>query len=170
MRLDYILYAVAILFFIVTLASLVYPLAQRNVWTVSTAVLGLVFVGFGYTQRPKTTTVPLPTGASEPSLSPSQSQQQQQAVVTPAPPEPIVAEPVKPVETEPVEQSQPAENMLTKVRGIGEKRATQLKTIGISSIEDLAKASPKDLATRLNVSPKITRKWVENAKEIGQKP
>jgi len=30
----------------------------------------------------------------------------------------------------------------------------------------LSKASAKDLAARLNISPKITKKWIENAKEI----
>ena len=99
------------------------------------------------------------------------SQQQQQiVVVSPAPSLPIVTEPVKLEEPKPVvEHFQPPRSRLTKVKGIGEKRSTQLKTLGINSIEDLAKASPKDLAAKLNISPKITRKWVENAKEIAPK-
>jgi predicted flap endonuclease-1-like 5' DNA nuclease len=169
MRMDYILYAVAILFFIATLASVAYSFEQEQVWVVSTAVIGLAFAGFGYTQRPKTETSSVTTKVSEPT--PSTPQQQQQAiVVTPAPPQLPVTEPVKPEEATPiVEQLQTPRSMLTKVRGIGEKRTTQLNALGINSIEDLANASPKDLAAKMNISPKITRRWVENAKELGQK-
>ena len=38
---------------------------------------------------------------------------------------------------------------LTQVKGIGEKRAAQLKTNGILSIEDLAKSNVADLASKL---------------------
>ena len=57
MRLDYISYAVAIIFFIVTLAAAVYSFEQQQVWIVTTAVIGLAFIGLGYTQRPKAATV-----------------------------------------------------------------------------------------------------------------
>ncbi|MEM2816845.1 MAG: hypothetical protein QXY34_06680, partial [Candidatus Bathyarchaeia archaeon] len=54
MRLDYALYAVAIILFIVTGVALAYPSVEpKELWVVSTAVLGLVFVGLGYLQRPK---------------------------------------------------------------------------------------------------------------------
>jgi predicted flap endonuclease-1-like 5' DNA nuclease len=60
--------------------------------------------------------------------------------------------------------------MERKVKGIGEKRAEQLKALGISSAEDLAKASVEDLATKLKVSPKFTGKWIENSKQLVKKP
>ena len=55
---------------------------------------------------------------------------------------------------------------LTQVKGIGEKRATQLKALGINSVDDLAKASAKTLAAKLKISPKIASKWIESAKEL----
>ncbi|MGD0995976.1 MAG: helix-hairpin-helix domain-containing protein [Candidatus Bathyarchaeia archaeon] len=59
--------------------------------------------------------------------------------------------------------------VLTEVSGIGEKRESQLKAIGINSVDDLAKASVEDLAKRLKVSPKIVAKWVASAKQLQQK-
>ena len=185
MRMDYILYVVAIVFFIVTLTALVYPPNMQSVWIVSTVVVGLAFVGFGYTQRPRTTASSMQTGIIESSSSQAQQPkaqtelqpEPQTAIATAVPTQPIAAEPIKPAIVEPikpiveepvVEQLQSSENILTKVKGIGEKRATQLNAIGVRSIQDLANASPKDLAAKLNISPKITRKWVDNAKETGQ--
>jgi predicted flap endonuclease-1-like 5' DNA nuclease len=55
---------------------------------------------------------------------------------------------------------------LTQVSGIGEKRATQLKEIGIILVDDLAGASADDLASKLKVSAKVTAKWVTNAQEL----
>lgn len=66
MRLDYVLYVVAIIFFIATLTVLAYPQDSQQLWIVTTTVLGLLFIGLGYTQRPKThaatkVTSPTPT-------------------------------------------------------------------------------------------------------------
>jgi predicted flap endonuclease-1-like 5' DNA nuclease len=55
---------------------------------------------------------------------------------------------------------------LTKVKGIGDKRAAQLKAIGINSLEDLAGASSVDVAWMLKISPKIVDKWVTGAQEL----
>jgi len=174
MRLDYILYAIAIIFFIVTLAAAVYPFQQQQVWVVATTVIGLAVIGLGYTQRPKPT-VATPTTANvpPPPTAPPQEQQEQPeqpqattiSITSPQPEAPVLEE-AKPIAQLP--QPVPAAE-LTEVKGIGEKRATQLKALGISRIEDLARASAEDLAAKLNVSPKITKKWIENAKEIGQK-
>ena len=167
MRSDYVSYVVAIIFFILTAAAtyaVIHPL-----WIVTTAVIGLAFIGLGYSQRPKQATPPVtPT---VPSPSPPQQQQQQETPVMPtSPPQPTMIEVVKHDEATPIVQApQPLASVLTKVKGIGEKRAAQLKAIGITSIEGLATASAKDLATKLDISPKITTKWIENAKEIGQK-
>jgi predicted flap endonuclease-1-like 5' DNA nuclease len=169
MRSDYALYLVAIIFFIITAAAtyaVIHPL-----WIVTTAVVGLAFIGLGYSQRPKQAATP-PTANVPPPPSPTPQQQQQQetpAMLT-APPQPTITDVVKQEEVTPIVQApQPLASVLTKVKGIGEKRAAQLKASGINSIEDLATASAKDLATKLDISPKITAKWIENAKEIGQK-
>jgi len=188
MRLDYVSYAVAIVFFIVTLASVVYSFVQQQVWVVTTVVIGLAFIGLGYTQRPRaaappaTTSVP-PPPQSQPQLQqeqqPQQQQEQQVPKVTTALSQPIVTDAVKLEEAKPIIQPvQPVQSVqsvqspelgLTDVKGIGEKRAAQLRVLGITSVEDLAKASADDLAAKLKISPKITGKWIKNAKEIGQK-
>src|SRR4030042_1962036 len=55
---------------------------------------------------------------------------------------------------------------LTQVKGIGEKRAMQLKALGINSVDELANASAKNIAEKLKVSPKIVDKWINSAKEL----
>jgi predicted flap endonuclease-1-like 5' DNA nuclease len=176
MRLDYVSYAVAIVFFIVTLAAAVYSSEQQQqVWVVTTVVIGIAFIGLGYTQRPRPVVAPpvttsvLPPPPSQPQR--QQEQQQQAPEVTTAPSQPIVTNVVKLEEAKPaVQPLQSPIGRLTDVKGIGEKRAAQIRALGITSVEDLAKASAKDLAAKLNISPKITDKWIESAKEIGQKP
>jgi len=152
MRSDYTLYAVAIIFFVVTIMAFALELAEfeRNLWVVTTAILGLLFIGLGYTQRPRPT---IPTIKAPPPTS-----------VTPKPPEVVTEEKTVIV----VETASPKIE-ITEVKGIGEKRAEQLKALGISSIEDLTKASAEDLAAKLKISPKITVKWIENAKKLVEK-
>ena len=147
MRSDYILYTIAIIFFIITGIASAINLAEfeKQLWVVTTAVLGLLFIGLGYSQRLRTTTIetsPVPTA-----------------------PATIIEE-----ETETVTEAAPTVAALTEVKGIGEKRAEQLKGLGINSIEDLTEASAKRLAGKLKISPKITRKWIENAKKLAEKP
>src|SRR4030066_493430 len=60
------------------------------------------------------------------------------------------------------------ESELMEIKGIGAKRAAQLKALGINNIDDLAKVSAEDLAKDLQISPKITGKWVAGAKELGK--
>jgi predicted flap endonuclease-1-like 5' DNA nuclease len=173
MRLDYILYAIAIVLFIITLAAAVY-VVQPQLWIVTTAVIGLAFIGLGYTQRPKpTAALATPNVSPAPTAPPQEQQQQPQqqpetTSVSTMPPHPeatMIEEP-KPLAQLP---QPPSSADLTEVKGIGEKRAAQLKALGVNRIEDLAGASAEDLAAKLNISPKITKKWIENAKEIGQK-
>jgi len=195
-------------FFIVTLAAVVYSTAvEQQVWVVTTVVIGLAFIGVGYTQRPRSAAAPQVTAsAPPPPLSQPQPQQdqvqpaqQQQAEIQQQPPlqqpealrqpeqqpsevttaiaQPTVTDVVKLEEpkiavepaVEPAPLVQPTAGGLTDVKGIGEKRASQLRALGILSVEDLSKASAKDLATRLKISPKITDKWIQNAREIEQK-
>jgi predicted flap endonuclease-1-like 5' DNA nuclease len=147
MRSDYAFYAIAIILFILTGIMLAYPPEPRELWIVTTAVLGLLFIGLGYSQRPKAKTKSTASETPPP---------------TPSPVTEVVEEKI------PVETALPKIE-LTEVKGIGEKRAEQLKTLGISSVEDLAKASVDDLAAKLKISPKITGKWIESAKKLVEK-
>ncbi|MFP3985567.1 MAG: helix-hairpin-helix domain-containing protein [Candidatus Bathyarchaeia archaeon] len=58
---------------------------------------------------------------------------------------------------------------LTQVKGIGEKRAKQLETIGITIVADLAAVSGEELAEKLGVSHKITSRWIKSAKNLRAK-
>ena len=147
MRSDYALYTVAVIFFILTaLVLAVQALEYREVWTVITVVLGLLFIGLGYSQRPKLEEAAFEQLPSAPTA---------------------VTETVK--EEIPVEvETAPSAPKLTQLKGIGEKRSEQLKAVGINDMEDLAKASAKGLAAKLKISPKITRRWIRNAKELAE--
>lgn len=154
MRSDYALYAVAIIFFAITGVVLVYrsQVEFTEVWVVTTAVLGLLFIGLGYFQKPKAKAIKSP-------ILPA---------VTAPPPPPA---PVK-IQEERVAVEKPTQlkTELTTVKGIGQKRAEQLKALGIDSAEKLVEASAKDLAAKLKISQKITKQWIERAKELIAKP
>ncbi|NWF87795.1 helix-hairpin-helix domain-containing protein [Candidatus Bathyarchaeota archaeon] len=156
MRSDYALYIVAVIFFLITTLS--FALAtelERNLWIVTTTVLGLLFLGLGYTQRPKIQTAPAAPQPAQPT--------------TPAP-TPIVTETVKEEKMEPVAEIVPSPKLeLTAVKGIKAKRSEQLKSIGISNVEELANASAEDVANKLKISPKITGRWIEEAKRLTRK-
>jgi predicted flap endonuclease-1-like 5' DNA nuclease len=162
MRSDYALYMVAVIFFIITGMSfaLMATEFERNLSVVTTAILGLLFIGLGYTQRPKPR--PMATKAPPPALP---------SATPPAPAPPPAVEIVKEEKPEIVVETAPAPSMieLIEVKGIGEKRAEQLKALNISSVEDLAKVSAEDLASKLKISPKITVRWIENAKKLVEK-
>lgn len=143
MRSDYALYTVAVIFFILTALVLAYQVEYRDVWTVITVILGLLFIGLGYSQRPKL----------------------EAAAVEQLPSAPTVVTEEIPVEVE----AAPSAPELTQVKGIGEKRTEQLKAVGINNVEDLAKASAKNLAVKLKISPKITRRWIRDAKKLVEK-
>jgi len=146
MRSDYALYTVAIIFFIITGTVSVLELTEfeRNLGVVTTAVLGLLFIGLGYSQRPKITRV--------------------ESLPMPAPTTPITI-----TKEETARGSAPTVAPLTEVKGIGERRAEQLKGLGINTVEDLAKASAKELASELKISPKTTEKWIGNAEKLAEK-
>lgn len=165
MRSDYTLYTVALIFFVLTGIILAYQIEYRELYVVSTVILGLLCIGVGYYYRPKakavaeaaTSTVPI-QGSSQP-LQPTEAQ-------------PIVQETTPKVETavaQVVEKPTASTLKLTDVKGIGEKRATQLKAIGVETVEALAKASAEDIASKLKVSPKIVSRWIEEAKKLIEK-
>ena len=153
MRSDYALYALAIIFFILSGVIAAYQAEQQQLWIVTTAVLGFAFIGLGFSQRPKSTSV----RSLEIPPPPSES----------LPMQPTVPKVKEEMET-PVEVAAPMMK-LTTVKGIGGKRAEQLKALGINSVHDLARASAKDLASKLKISPKITGRWVGTAKEMVRK-
>ena len=68
-----------------------------------------------------------------------------------------------------ITEAAPTKLELTEVKGIGEKRKEQLKALGISTVERLAEASEDYLSEKLKISPKITRKWIEDAKKLSEK-
>jgi len=146
MRSDYALYTVAIIFFIITVTASVLELTEveRNLGVITTAVLGLLFIGLGYSQRPKITRV--------------------ESLPTPAPTTPITI-----TKEETATEATSSVAPLTEVKGIGKRRAEQLKGLGINTIEDLAKASAKELASELKISPKTTEKWIGNAEKLAEK-
>ncbi len=153
MRSDYALYAVAIIFFIITgIVALTLTELERNLWVVTTTILGLFFIVLGYSQRPRLKAAAIEAPSPVPSPAPAS-----------------VTEAVEEKKPEILAEGPPLKVELTEVKGIGVKRAEQLKTLGITNVEDLARASAEDLAEKLKISPKITGKWVENAKELTKK-
>jgi len=147
MRSDYALYTVGIILFIITLVVLLSPTMEyQQVFVVTTVIGGLFFLGLGYTQRPKPEAKSVETTAPT-TLSTAVESEKQVAVTEAIPPA----------------------SELTKVKGIGAKRAKQLEALGIHSVKDLADASPKNLAKKLKISPKITTRWIENAKTLAEK-
>ena len=164
MRSDYALYAVAIVCLIIAVAVAAYAstTGSQQLWIIVPAVFALAFIGIGYTQRPR----------EEPTMHP---------IVAPPPPPPTQPTPLAPRTQEvvleakvepqpaPVIEVKPSSPGLLDVKGIKDRRAQQLKAIGINTVEDLAKASPEELAAKLKIAPYFTRQWVENAKKLVQK-
>jgi predicted flap endonuclease-1-like 5' DNA nuclease len=151
MRSDYTLYVVAIICFI--LAAVVfagsadyagYLHMETQITMITTAVLaivGIISAGAGYLVRPQEI-MPAPPPrppAPKPSAYP------------PTPPPKITTTP-------PIE--------ITEVKGIGPKRAEQLRALGINTAQDLAKTTATTLAAKTELSPTITRKWVRAAKRL----
>ena len=149
MRLDYMLYVLAAVLLIIAIVPFVVTmegvgLETRSLWVVTAAVLGLLSIGLGYSQRPKTEAQACQTAVTSPEVTVPQTQPAA-TMETPA-----MAETLE----------------LTQVKGIGEKRAAQLKAIGINSVNDLTKASAEDIAKKLQISSKITKKWIDSAKAV----
>ena len=193
MRVDYALYALAGVFFI-SAAVLFFVLKgnEQMIFGITIAIIGILFIGGGYFAKPKAKLEPV----SSPAVAPPQEipPQQKPAVVEaptpvaekPKPGTPLAVE--APVTTVPAVEAPvgtqvkaiateaPAAQAaipvwgteLTKIRGINDKRAAEMKTFGINSVEDLAKASADDLAEKLKVSPKIVKMWIGSAKKIAK--
>ena len=170
MRLDYTLYTLATILLILTVIPFVVAIEgvesdTRSLWVITTVVLSLLSIGLGYSQRPKTE-----AQACQPTAATQETTMQTQPTATvEAPKEEKPAAPMKAatVEKAATVAAPAATTMaLTQVKGIGEKRAMQLKALGINSVDDLSKASAKTLAKKLKVSPKIAGNWIANAKDL----
>ena len=172
MRLDYTLYLLAAVFFLITAISLVMVAEQteKSLWVVTTVVLGLFSIGLGYTQRPKASVAVQQPAVSMPQTAALQTPQAAtvEAPAVEAPKEEkieITVETPKVIEAPAPTPAVPT-IQLTQVKGIGEKRATQLKALGINNVDELAKISAEDVAKKLEISPKIVKKWIAGAKEL----
>ena len=171
MRLDYTLYILAALLLVITVIPFVVTIEgvksdTRSLWVVTTVVLGLLSIGLGYSQRPKTE-----AQSCQPTVTTTQETmpQTQPAATVDAPKEEPLAAPTKAVAVKKAAKAaSPAAATLAlrQVKGIGEKRATQLKALGINSANDLSKVSAKTVAKKLKISPKIVANWIANAKEL----
>lgn len=158
MRSDYALYLVAVIFLAITVTvlALLPEGNERTLSAVATVVLCLLSAGVGYTLRPRTRITTTTIEAPPPP----------QPLATTPPP---IVEPIKPqeagVKTELVTKT--AE--LIAVKGVKEKRAEQLKALGIMNANDLANASAKDLAAKLKIPQYFPEQWIKNAKELLEK-
>ena len=171
MRLDYILYVLAVLLLIATLVPFIITVEgvdsdTRSLWVVTTVVLGLLSIALGYSQKPKTE-----AQACQPAVTSSQETmlQTQPAETVGAPKEETAkAQIEKAAVRKAPKAATPATSTieLTQVKGIGGKRATQLKALGINNVDDLSKASAKTVANKLEISPKTVSKWIASAKEL----
>ena len=204
MRSDYTLYALAIVFFLITVVSAeALTGIDQIILILVSALLGIISLGFGLKQRSKppktneTPPTPTPQELTQTKTSPTSKTENLPPPPVPMQPETSIANPptattlasmekeITTIQTLPVlavpalipEQSATLvpikqstmplkETALTDVRGIGQKRANQLKTLDIKTVEDLANASIEDLAKKLKISPKITNRWIVSAKEL----
>ena len=137
MRADIPLYIIAIICFGLAAGLHLYSSEPAQAYTVILAVLGAIFAGVGYSMRPK------PTIETE-TITIEKPEAREEATAK--------------AETKPSLE-------LIDVKGIGPKRAEQLKKIGIQSVEDLAKESSEELSKKVKVSTKIADKWIKAAKE-----
>ncbi len=201
MRSDYILHALAIVFFTISIISVVALAGTSQIILISAStLLGIISLGLGLTQRHRhlqtnQTSLPPTPSPQEPTQSPKIENlpsppvpKQPETSITNPPtntalaakelevttiqPVPVASVPAvipeQPATLVPVQQpSLPQKGTaLTEVSGIGEKRASQLKILGVKTAEDLANASVNDLAKKLKISAKIVSKWVAAAKEL----
>lgn len=54
---------------------------------------------------------------------------------------------------------------VTSIGGIGIKRAEQLRSCGVHSVQDLTTFDAKELSEKLHVSDKMVAKWIDEAKK-----
>ncbi len=183
MRLDYIMYAIAGVFFIITIIAAVstfMEITYRNLWVVSTVVIGLLSIGFGYFQRPRAivqtsqSSAPVLETVAPQTIQPSTEtivavEKSPVIATTIAVESPAMESPIQPLTTAETTSNLPAKpvkrSQIKRLKGIGKKRAEQLNSLGINSFKELANASAEDVAKSLQISPKIVNRWISEAKE-----
>ncbi|UCC33412.1 MAG: helix-hairpin-helix domain-containing protein [Candidatus Bathyarchaeota archaeon] len=153
MRSDYALYLVAVtccVLAIITFAStnagylLLEPPIISTVAVAALVILGAISAGTGYLMRPEEIT-----------LVPQQH----------PPPRPPSAASTQPMIHPP--KTAPASSFnITQIRGIGPMRAEQLRTLGINTVQDLAGTTAATLADKTELSSKIARQWIIEAKRL----
>ena len=169
MRLDYMLYTLAVLLIIITIVPFVFTIEMvtqemRILWAAITVALGILSIGIGYSQRPKTEAQACqPTMKVQSEKIPDPLLETEKATVTE---KKGVPNEKSAVETSTIVLPASAAIELTQIKGIGEKRAIQLKNLGIENANDLVKASVKTLAQQLKISPKTVKKWIQSANEL----
>ena len=185
MRLDYTLYVLAVVFFIITATSFMLLTGiNQTLWAFTSTALGAISIVAGMIQtrslknnqtQTATATTPVPNIETP--------TQKTEAMPTTAPSDetPPPSVPTKITEAQTIEPSAqtlqtpqstegpPTKLSLTDIAGIGEKRAMQLNNMGITTVEELTQASATIIAETLKVSPKIATKWVREAKKLAKK-
>lgn len=170
MRLDYTFYILAAVFFLVAAFSFVMVAEQngRNLYFVSTAILGILFAIIGFLMKPKPKSEPQSTTPPQQAIITPEQETPQQTSTEPAPatpsPQTLTAEPP----AQPTVAAADVTSELTQIRGISKARAEQLKANGIETLKALAEASPEVLAAKLQVSPKIVKMWIGSAKKLAK--
>ena len=150
MRPDVPLYIVAIVCFALAgYLQCTYP--EQFAYIITLTVLGVIFLGAGYSMKPKPIVIKT---KEQPQVSETREAE---------------AAPKIESETKVAVTEEKTALELTHVKGIGPKRAEQLKRIGIQSPEDLANKSSEELAEKLKVSAKIAEKWIKAAKKLLEK-
>jgi predicted flap endonuclease-1-like 5' DNA nuclease len=161
LRLDIVFYALGIVCFIFT--ALIIPLFGVTLLPVAFLIVfllfGLLFMAFGYSTRPRHYRIIRPSKPPEVKIKEKPPQPPEITETPTAPP------PSSPEQATLPELSKPPME-LTRIKGIGPKRVRALNALQIVSVEDLAKFSAEELADKLEISSKITAKWVEQAQNL----
>lgn len=162
MRLDYTLYILGVVLFIITAALffLITGQNERMISMIVTVTLGAVSLIAGYCMAPKAKVAAdqQPIAPATPEVVPPAPQQ------TPVVEKPVVATPKAPA---PPVKDEP-ESELTQIRGVNKARADQMKANGITTLKELSEASADDLAAKLEVSPRIVKMWIGSAKKLAK--
>jgi predicted flap endonuclease-1-like 5' DNA nuclease len=172
LRIDYSLYTLAIVFFILAAVSFI-VISDSNtqiIVVVSAAIWGVIFLIIGYLLKPKPLILPLSASTeaitqevrAEPM--PQKDIEEVKTVIVQPELTPPAAIPEIEIQAPPVDKPV-AKLELTQIKGIGEKRAAQLLSNGVTSVVDLANCDATDLAKKLKISPKFVEKWVAAAKK-----
>jgi predicted flap endonuclease-1-like 5' DNA nuclease len=172
LRLDYTLYGLGIVLFVLAAISYI-VLADPNtqiIVVVSAVIWGVIFIIIGFLMKPKTQVLTVSSHAevvnSEVAPVTIHEEIPEEVKIFDAEPETAQTEPSSKPEISNQQIVEPINVVeLTQIKGIGEKRAAQLKSNGVNNALDLAKCEVENLAEKLKVSPKIVEKWIKEAKE-----